>query len=327
MRRREFITLLGGAGAAWPLAARAQQSAMPVIGFVYPGTPELSTGVVAAFRKGLGETGFVEGRNVAVEFRFAYNDNTRVAELLSDLIGRRVAVIVTPGSTSTALAAKGATISIPVVFSVGTDPVEIGLVTSLSRPGGNETGITSLNSELAAKRLGLMLELLPSAVRFATLVNPNNRNTEALTRDAQGAASAIGRQVEILSAGSPREIDAAFVSLMQKRADALVVSPDPLLDTRPVQLVTLAAHQRLPAIYSFRENVEIGGLMSYGSSAADRDRQVGLYAGRILKGEVPANLPAIRAAKFEFVFNLQTARALSLDVPATLLAQADEVIE
>ena len=327
MRRREFITLLGGAAAAWPLAARAQQGAVPVIGFVYPGTPELSTGVVAAFRKGLGETGFVEGRNVMVEFRFAYNDNTRVTELLADLVSRRVAVIVTPGSTSTALAAKAATMSIPIVFSVGTDPVEIGLVTSLSRPGGNVTGITSLNSELAAKRLGLMLELLPSAVRFATLVNPNNRNTESLTRDAQAAASAIGRQVEILAAGTPREIDAAFVSLVQKRADALVVSPDPLLDTRRVQLVTLAAHQRLPAIYSFRENVEIGGLMSYGSSAADRDRQVGLYAGRILKGEAPVNLPVMRAAKFEFVFNLQTARALGLDVPATLLAQADEVIE
>jgi len=204
--------------------------------------------------------------------------------------------------------------------------VEIGLVTSLSRPGGNVTGVTSLNSELAAKRLGLMLELLPSAARFATLVNPNNRNTEALTRDAQAAASAIGRQVEILAASTPSEIDAAFASLVQKRADALVVSPDSLLDTRRVQLVTLAAHQRLPAIY-FRENVEIGGLMSYGSSAADRDRQVGLYTGRILKGEVPANLPVMRAAKFEFVFNLQTARALNLDVPATLLAQADEVIE
>jgi putative ABC transport system substrate-binding protein len=328
VRRRQFITLLGSA-AAWPLAARAQQPAMPVIGFVYPGTPELSTGVVAAFRKGLSETGFVEGRNVAVEFRFAYNDNARVPELLADLVVRRVAVIVTPGSTSTALAAKAATMSIPVVFSVGTDPVEIGLVTSLSRPGGNVTGITSLNSELAAKRLGLMLELLPSAVRFATLINPNNRNSEALTRDAQTAASAIGRQVEILAAGTPLEIDGdgAFGSLVQKRADALVVSPDPLLDTRRVQLVTLAAHQRLPAIYSFRENVEIGGLMSYGSSATDRDRQVGLYAGRILKGEAPANLPVMRAAKFEFVFNLQTARALGLDVPATLLAQADEVIE
>ena len=327
MRRREFITLLGGAAAAWPIAARAQQPAMPVVGFVYPGTPELSTGVVAAFRKGLGEAGFVEGRNVAVELRFAYGDNGRLPELMADLVHRRVAVIVTPGSTQAALSAKAATKSIPVVFSVGTDPVEIGLVASLNHPGGNVTGITSLNSELAAKRLGLMLELLPNAVRFAVLVNPSNRNAEALTRDAHAAASTIGRQVEILAASTPREIDAAFASAAQKRSDALVVSPEPLLDNRRVQLVTLAAHQRLPAIYAFRENVEIGGLMSYGSNAGERDRQVGLYAGRILKGEAAANLPVMRAAKFEFLFNLQTARALGLDVPATLLAQADEVIE
>jgi putative tryptophan/tyrosine transport system substrate-binding protein len=327
MRRREFIALFGGAAAAWPLAARAQQPAMPVVGFVYPGTPELSTGVVAAFRKGLGEAGFVEGRNVAVELRFAFGDNGRLPELMADMVHRRVAVIVTPGSTQAALSAKAATKSIPVVFSVGTDPVEIGLVASFSHPGGNVTGITSLNSELAAKRLGLMLELLPNAVRFAVLVNPSNRNAEALTRDAQAAASTIGRQVEILAASTPREIDAAFASAAQKRSDALVVSPEPLLDNRRVQLVTLAAHQRLPAIYAFRENVEIGGLMSYGSNAGERDRQVGLYAGRILKGEAAANLPVMRAAKFEFLFNLQTARALGLDVPATLLAQADEVIE
>jgi putative tryptophan/tyrosine transport system substrate-binding protein len=247
--------------------------------------------------------------------------------MMADLVHRRVAVIVTPGSTQAALAAKAATTSIPVVFSVGTDPVEIGLVASLSHPGGNITGITSLNSELAAKRLGLMLELLPNAERFAVLVNPSNRNAEALTRDAQAAASTIGRQVEILAASTPREIDAAFAIAAQKRCDALVVSPEPLLDNRRVQLVTLAAHQRLPAIYAFRENVEIGGLMSYGSNAGERDRQVGLYAGRILKGEAAANLAVMRAAKFEFLFNLQTARALGLDVPATLLAQADEVVE
>jgi len=326
MRRREVITLFGGA-AAWPLTAHAQQAVMPVIGFVYPGTPELSTGVVAAFRKGLGESGFTEGRNVAVEFRFAYNDNVRLPELIADLVRRRAAVIVTPGSTQAALAAKAAITSIPVVFGVGTDPVEIGLVASLSRPGGNVTGITSLNSELAAKRLGLMLELLPNVECFAVLVNPTNRNTEALTRDAQAAGSAIGRQIEILEASGAREIDVAFATITQKRAAALVVSPDPLLDNRRLQLVTLAAHQRLPTIYSFRENVELGGLMSYGSSAAERDRLAGVYAGRILKGESPANLPVMRAAKFEFVFNLQTAKALGLAVPATLLAQADEVIE
>ena len=326
MRRREFITLLGSA-VAWPLVARAQQPAIPMVGFVYSGVPELSTGVVAAFRKGLGESGFTEGRNVTVEFRFAYNDNARLPELMADLVRRRAAVIVTPGSTQAALAAKTAITSIPVVFSVGTDPVEIGLVASLSHPGGNVTGITSLNSELAAKRLGLMLELLPNVERFAVLVNPTNRNADSLTRDAQAAGSAIGRQIEILAASTSREVDSAFVSLAQKRADALVVSPDPLLDNRRLQLVTLAAHQRLPTIYSFRENVEIGGLMSYGSSASERDRQAGIYAGRILKGEAPANLPVMRAAKFEFIFNLLTARALGLAVPATLLAQADEVIE
>jgi putative tryptophan/tyrosine transport system substrate-binding protein len=327
MQRRQFISLLGSAAAAWPLAARAQQAALPVVGFVYPSVPELSAGIVAAFRKGLNETGFVEGRNVTIEFRFGYNDIAQLPKLAADLVDRRVAVIATPGSTPSALAAKAATATIPIVFGIGPDPVEIGLVASLNRPGGNITGITSMNAELGAKRLGLLHELLPSAVRFAVLVNPNNRNAEPLTRDAQATASAIGREIEIFAASSAREIDAAFVSLVQKRADALLVSPDPLFDSRRVQLVTLATHHRLPTIYSFRENVEIGGLASYGSSAAERDRQVGIYAGRILKGEKPADLPVIRADKFEFVINLQTARVLGLDVSPTLLALADEVIE
>ena len=326
MNKREFNVLLGGA-AAWPLAARAQQAVMPVVGFVYPGVPELSTGIVAAFRKGLNEAGFIEGRNVTVEFRFAYNDNARLPELAADLAQRRVAVIATPGSTPSALAAKAATTTIPIVFGIGPDPVEIGLVASLNRPGGNITGVSSMNAELGAKRLGLLHELLPTAVRFAVLVNPNNRNAEALTRDAQATASALSREVEILPASNTREIDAAFVSLLQKRADALLVSPDPLFDSRRVQLVTLATHHRLPTIYSFRENVEIGGLMSYGSSAAERDRQVGIYTGRILKGEKAAELPVIRAAKFEFIINLQTAKVLGLNVPQALLATADEVIE
>jgi putative tryptophan/tyrosine transport system substrate-binding protein len=327
MRRRQFISLLGSAAAAWPLAAHAQQAALPVVGFVYPSVPELSAGIVAAFRKGLNETGFLEGRNVTIEFRFGYNDIAQLPKLAADLVDRRVAVIATPGSTPSALAAKAATATIPIVFGIGPDPVEIGLVASLNRPGGNITGITSMNAELGAKRLGLLHELLPSAVRFAVLVNPNNRNAEPLTRDAQATASAIGREIEIFAASSAREIDAAFVSLLQKRADALLVSPDPLFDSRRVQLVTLATHHRLPTIYSFRENVEIGGLASYGSSAAERDRQVGIYAGRILKGEKPADLPVIRADKFEFVINLQTARVLGLDVSPTLLALADEVIE
>src|SRR5262245_35442515 len=212
LRRREFITVLGGGAAAWPLAARAQQAVTPVVGFVYPGVPELSTGIVAAFRKGLNEAGFIEGRNVTVEFRFAYNDNARLPELAADLAQRRVAVIATPGSTPSALAAKAATTIIPIVFGIGPDPVEIGLVASLNRPGGNITGVSSMNAELGAKRLGLLHELLPTAVRFAVLVNPNNRNAEALTRDAQATASALGRQVEILPASSSREIDAAFAS-------------------------------------------------------------------------------------------------------------------
>jgi putative tryptophan/tyrosine transport system substrate-binding protein len=327
MKRRAFITLLGGAAAAWPIAASAQQAAVPVVGFVYPSAPELSAGIVAAFRKGLSETGFVEGRNVTIEFRFGYNDNARLPELAADLVDRRVAVIATPCSTPSALAAKAATTTIPIVFGIGPDPVEIGLVTSLNRPGGNVTDISSMNAELGAKRLGLLHELLPSAACFAVLVNPSNRNAEPLTRDARATASAIGRQIEIFAASSAREIDAAFVSLLQKRADALLVSPDPLLDSRRVQLVTLATYHRLPTIYPFRENVEIGGLMSYGSSGADRDRQVGIYTGRILKGEKPADLPVIRAAKFEFVINLQTARVLGLDMPPSLLATADEVIE
>jgi putative ABC transport system substrate-binding protein len=264
---------------------------------------------------------------VTVEFRFAYNDYSRLPELAADLVRRRVAVVVTPGSTPAALTAKAATAVIPVVFSVGTDPVDIGLVASFNRPGGNVTGVASLNAELSAKRLGLLHELLPKAERFAMLVNPGNPITEPQISSVREAASVIGRPIEILAASTAREIDAAFASLEQKWADALLVSPDQLLDNRRVQLVTLAAHRRLPTIYPFREHVEIGGLMSYGSSAAERDRQVGIYAGRILKGEKPADLPVLQPTKFELVINLETARALHLDIPATLQGQADEVIE
>jgi len=326
VKRREFIMLFGGA-AAWPLAAHAQQPAMPVVAFLYSGMPEMSAGIVTAFRKGLSELGFVEGRNVTVDFRFAHNDNARLLELVADLVRRQVAVIATLGSTPAALAAKAATKTIPIVFSVGTNPVEVGLVASLNRPGDNVTGISSLNAELGAKRLGLLHDLLPDASRFAVLVNPNNPAAEPFTRDVQTAGSAIGRQVEIFAARTAGEIDAAFTSLVQMRTDGLLVGADPLLDSRRVQLVTLATHHRLPANYPFRENVEIGGLMSYGSSVADRDRQVGIYVGRILKGEKPADLPVMRATKFEFVINLQTARVLGLQIPTTLLARADEVIE
>jgi putative ABC transport system substrate-binding protein len=238
-----------------------------------------------------------------------------------------VAVIATPGSTPSALAAKAATTTVPIAFGIGPDPVEIGLVTSFNRPGGNITGISSVNAELGAKRLGVLHELLPNARRFSLLVNSTNRNAGPLTKDTETAGLAIGRQIEILTASTAREIEAAFASLVQNRTDGLLVSPDPLLDTRRVQLITLAAHQRLPTIYPFRESVEIGGLMSYGSSAVERDRQVGIYTGRILKGEAPGELPVMRATKFEFVINRQTARALGLDIPTTLLAQADELIE
>jgi putative tryptophan/tyrosine transport system substrate-binding protein len=324
MRRRDFVTLLGGAAAGWPLAARAQQPAMPVIGFLYPGVPEASASQVAAFRKGLSEAGFVEGRNVAIEYRFAYDDNARLPELAADLVRRRVAVIAAPGSTAGALAAKAATTTIPIVFSTGGDPVQVGLVASLNRPGGNVTGIGSMNAELGPKRLGLLHELLPKAERFAALVSAR---TSLSVPDLQAAASAIGLPIEFLPAATNRDIEMAFATLVQKRVDGLLVQPTPLFDNRRVQLVTLAAHHRLPTMYAFRDHVEAGGLMSYGSSAADRDRQVGVYVGRILKGEKPADLPVMRAVRFEFVINLQTARLLGIAVPPTLLATADEVIE
>ena len=325
MKRRQFITLLGGAAAAWPLATRAQQPAMPVVGYLYSGVPELSEGLVAAFRKGLSEAGFMEGRNVAVEYRFAYNDDARLAELAADLIRRRVAVIAAPGGPRAAAAAKGLTTTIPIVFSTGNDPVQAGLVASLNRPGANVTGITSMNVDLGTKRLGLLHELLPKAERFAALVS---RSQDASSiADLQTAASAIGRQIEFVAATTNSEIDSAFGTLVQKQVDALLVTPFALFDNRRVQLVSLAAYHRLPTMYSFREHVEAGGLMSFGSSSADRDRQVGVYAGRILKGEKPADLPVIRATKFELVINLQTARLLGIEVPPGLLAIADEVIE
>ena len=327
MRRREFITLLGGAAAAWPIAARAQQSAMPVVGYLYSGTPESSERFVAAFRAGLNEVGFFEGRNVAIEFRWAQNDPGRLPELAADLVRRQVAVIATPGSTPATLAAKAATMTIPIVFYSGGDPVRLGLVASFNLPGGNLTGITSMNAELGSKRLGLLHELLPGAARFAVLVQSNSPLTEAFVAEVRAAAAALGLHVEVLSASDNRDIDLAFTSLVQKRADALLVSSDVLFTSRRVQLVTLAVHHRVPAIYPFREDAEAGGLMSYGSSVIDPSRQVGIYTGRILRGEKPADLPVMRSIKFEFVINLQVAKLLDLTVPPTLLARADEVIE
>jgi putative ABC transport system substrate-binding protein len=325
MKRREFITLLSGA-AAWPLAARAQQRALPVIGFVGLGAPQPNEAGDAAFRKGLAEQGYVEGRNVLIEYRFAQYAFDRLPELAADLVRRQVAVICAPG-VSTAFAAKAATNSIPIVFFTSGDPVENGLVASLNRPGGNLTGVTALGFEVAPKRIGLLRELLPRAERFAVLVNPTSPYSDPLIKDAKAAAASIGGQIEILNANSSREIDAAFAELSEKRADALLVSPNTFLNSRLMQIVMLAALHRLPAIYADRRFAEIGGLMSYGTDNADQIRQVGVLVGRILKGEKPSNLPVQQPTKFELVINNKTAKALGLLVPATLLAVADEVIE
>jgi putative ABC transport system substrate-binding protein len=300
---------------------------MPMIGFLHTGTPEVSTTTLAGFRKGLSETGYIEGRNLAIEFRWARNDRDRLPELAADLVSHRVAVIAAPGNTSAALAAKAATTTIPIIYSGAADPVQIGLVASLNRPGGNVTGFTTMQADLAAKRIGLLHELLPRAARIALLVNPTNPGAELAIRDTQAAGSAIGQQIDVLPASTSREIDAAFASLVQKRADALLLAPETLFNTRRAQILTLAAYNRLPAMYTTRDDADAGGLISYGPSGRDSYRQVGIYTGRVLKGEKPADLPIMRATKFELIINLQTARTLGLEVPATLLAQADEVIE
>jgi putative ABC transport system substrate-binding protein len=325
--RREFITLLGGAAAAWPLAARAQQPAMPVIGLLYPGSPEATAKYLAGFRKGLGETGYVEGHNVAIEYRWAHGENSRLPELAADLISRPVSVIATPGSVAAALAAKAATTTIPIVFMVGVDPVQAGLVDSLNRPGGNVTGTTSLNSGLVAKQLGLLRQLLNREARFAVLLNPNNPQSKSAVTDVQATASAIGQQLEIVTATTNRDIRPAFDAAVRKGTDALLIIADPLFANRPVQLATLAARHAMPTIFPLREFAEAGGLMSYGSNCTDLFRLAGTYTGRVLKGEKPADLPIQQATKFEFVINLQTADALGLEIPPTLLALADEAIE
>jgi putative ABC transport system substrate-binding protein len=321
MQRREFIGLVSGA-AAWPLAARAQQAAMPVIGYFYSGEPEPSANLVAAFRKGLSEAGYDEGRNVTIEYRFGHNDNARLPELAADLVNRRVAVIATPGSLVAALAAKAATTTIPIVFATAGDPTQFGLVTSLNRPGGNVTGVASMGVELGAKRLGLLHELVPAASRFAALLT-GRTGTPAL----QSAASAIGQQIEVFTVGSNLEIDTAFARLAQNKADALLVGPGPLFNNHRIQIAMLAARYVLPAIYTDRVFCEAGGLMSYGSNVTDLARQVGFYTGRIIKGEKPKDLPVVQSAKFELVFNLKTAKALGLAIPPMLLARTDEVIE
>jgi putative ABC transport system substrate-binding protein len=323
MNRREFIAGLGGA-AAWPLAASAQQRAMPVIGYLDSGSIETSR--VVAFHKGLSESGYAENRNVAIEYRWAHNEVDRLQELAADLVHRRVTVIVTSGIAAV-LAAKAATTTIPIVFGSGADPIQEGLVGSLNRPGGNITGIASQSVELTPKRLGLLHELLPRAARFAVLVNRNDPNAASMITDVRAAASTIGLQIEVFFASTTREVEAAFASLAQKRAGALLILPSQFFIDRRAQLATLAAHYRVPASHSSREYVEAGGLMSYGASITDRYRQVGLYTGRVLKGEKPVDLPVMQSTRFEFVINLQTARLLGIEFPPTLLAIADEVIE
>ena len=300
---------------------------MPVIGYLYTGSREPSAHLLAAFHKGLEEAGYIEGRNLAIEYRWAHNDPARLPDLAADLVRRQVAVLVTPGGTPAALAAKQATTAIPIVFSIGTDPVELGLITSFNRPGGNVTGFSSMNAELAAKRFGLLHELLPDATRFFVLANSNNPAATGFVKDAQTAATAIGRRIEVLAANTSGEINAAFAALAQKQAVAVLVTPGSLFNNRRTQLATLAARYRLPAIFSSREFAEAGGLMSYGPSITEEFRQAGLYVGRVLKGEKPADLPVGRATKFEFVINVQTAMALGIEIPPTLLARADEVIE
>jgi putative ABC transport system substrate-binding protein len=327
VRRRDFISLLGGAAAGWPLAARAQRPTMPVIGFLDSRSPDAVADRLRAFRQGLKDTGYVEGENVAIVYRWAEDQIDRLPELAADLVRRQVAVIAT-GSTPTALAVKAATTTIPIVFAVGVDPVRLGLVASLARPGGNLTGINFFNLELAAKRLELLRELVPGAARVAVLVNPANpANAEPTLLAVPSAARAMGLQIQVLNASTIREIDAAFGTFVHERPDALFVGGDPFFVSRRIQLVHLATRHAVPATFPNRDYPAIGGLMSYGTSIRDAFRQTGVYTSRILKGAKPADLPVVQSSKFELVINAQTARMLRLTVPATLLAIADEVIE
>jgi putative tryptophan/tyrosine transport system substrate-binding protein len=325
MRRRDFVTLLGGA-ATWPLAARAQQPVMAVVGFLHPGSPEESASLLAPFRKGLAEAGYAEGRNLAIEYRWAENQIDRLATLATELVQRRVAVIAAVGGILPALAAKAATTTIPIVFDVGDDPVKLGLVASLARPGGNLTGINFRTIELAAKRLELIRELVPAATRVAVLVNPR-ASAETELSDVGAAARPMGLQIRVVNASTSLEIDAAFVEFKREQPHALFVGTGTFFRSRRVQIVLLATRYAIPAMYSLRDYAEVGGLMSYGADLMDVYRQVGVYAGRILKGTKPLDLPVEQPSKFQFVINLPAARAVGLDVPAGLLALADEVIE
>jgi putative ABC transport system substrate-binding protein len=328
MRRREVFALFGGAAAAWPLAARAQQPSLPVVGVLDPGTPEAGARNMAGFRKGLGETGYVDGQNVNVDYHWLEGHYDRLPALLTDLVRRPVTVIAAPGFQAAALAAKAATTSIPIVFGVAEDPVRLGLVASLARPGGNATGINSFVQEVGAKRLRLLHELVPKAVRIAVLLNPANVSAaETTLRDVKEAAPVIGMQIQTLNAATIGEIEAAFAGLAHEPPDALFVGPDGFFASRAVQFATLAASHRIPATYANRDVVAAGGLMSYGTDIAEMHRQAGIYIGNILKGAKPADLPVLQSTKFDLAINLQTARALGIEVPSGLLAITDEVIE
>jgi putative ABC transport system substrate-binding protein len=328
IERRTFLTALGSAAFAWPRGARAQQPVLPVVAFINAGSADANPRNVAAFRKGLGETGYVERENVALEYHWLEGQYDRLPALMADLVRRQVAVIATPASTPAALAAKAVTAAIPIVFGVGEDPVQLGLVASLARPGGNATGINVLTQEVTAKRLRLLHDLVPKAVRIAVLVNPASASiAESTIRDTQEAAPTIGLQIQIFNATTIDEIDAAFTVLARERLDALVVVPDAFFASRAVQFATLTARDRIPAAYTIRDYVTAGGLMSYGTDLEDMFRQVGVYTGTILKGAKPADLPVAQSTKFEFAINLQTARALGIAVRPDVLSIADEVIE
>jgi putative ABC transport system substrate-binding protein len=326
MRRRDFITLVAGTAAGRPFAARAQQ-ATPVIGFLHAGLPVPVASYIAEFRLALAQAGYVENKNIAIDYRYAEGQYDRLPELAADLVRRQVTVIVTAPSANVARVAKAATSAIPIVFMIDDDPVKLGIVNSLNRPGGNATGVNFLNNELGAKRLGLLRELLPSAVRFGALVNPTAVTAEDFTKDVTTAAISVGAMVKIVHARDSREIDAAFATLAENKVEGVVVAPDTLFANRREQIVTLAAHHAIPAIYTVRAYVENGGLMSYGPSIPDTYRQLAIYTTRILKGEVPADLPVLQVNKFDFVINRPTARALGLTFPPGLLAIADEAIE
>jgi putative tryptophan/tyrosine transport system substrate-binding protein len=327
MRRRDFIKIISGSAAAWPLAASAQQSAMPVIGFIREGSTESNARWVGGFHRGLSETGYVEGQNVTVEYHWLEGKYDRLPELLADLVRRQIAVIATLSTFPTEVA-KAATATIPIVFGIGTDPVELGLVGSLAKPGGNVTGVNVLTAEVVAKRLRLLHDLLPNAVRIAVLVDPNNATiTKTAVQDVQKAAPIMGLQVQIINATTVGEINEVFAAFERERPDALFLAPDAFLTSRRVQLATLTARDRIPATYPLRDYVEVGGLMSYGPDFTDMFRQVGVYTGSILKGAKPAELPVLQWDKFELVINLTTANALGLTIPAGVISIADEVIE